>query len=306
MQEQAQAASSASDAVTDNVSAAASPITEPPVAATEVDAIMDIITGQDILDLNSDQVGYLKALGLDFGWGFTSTMQWVLENIHVATGLGWAGSIIAAAFALRGIMLYPHIMSMRNGAKMNRMQADPRSKDMLALSQAAAKSGDQALIQQASFIRGKLQKEYGVSMWGMGWAFLQFPFTFGLFNLVRQMAALPVPGMESAGFLWFTDLTVRDPYLALPALATAIMIASLSVRFPYQYARVPTYLGSANISIPRLDWSQVHVRDTAEHDEAHDVRHRWYRYARHQLPQRRHQPHGCRLCRRHPLHHAHP
>lgn len=30
-----------------------------------------------------EQIGYLKDLGLDYGWGPTSFVQWLIENIHV-------------------------------------------------------------------------------------------------------------------------------------------------------------------------------------------------------------------------------
>lgn len=231
-QEQQHAASSATDAATDNVAA--------PPSLTEPTANMDLSefggsdgrTASDILDLSSNELGYLKELGLDFGIGPTSGMQYVLEHIHISTGMGWGASIILSAFALRAAMIVPHIMQLRNGARMARMQADPRAEDMKRLTTEATAlglNGGMEKRQQASVIAKRLKAEYGVRNIHLMWMLVQFPFTFGLFKLVRHMANLPVPGMETAGFAWFVDLTVRDPYFLLPALATGTMILSIQV-----------------------------------------------------------------------------
>ena len=47
--------------------------------------------------------------------------------------------------------------------------------------------------------------------------------SYGSFRLLRNMASLPVPGMDESGLLWIKDLTVADPYFILPA-ATGICL----------------------------------------------------------------------------------
>ncbi|OAA72325.1 Membrane insertion protein, OxaA/YidC [Cordyceps fumosorosea ARSEF 2679] len=235
-QEQQAAASSATDAATDNISAAA----PPPLAGSDLSdfggaAADGGLSATDILDLSPDEPGYLNALGLDNGWGPTSVMQWVLENIHLETGWGWGASIVASAFVLRAAMLVPHILQMRNGGRMAYMQADPRAGEMSRLTKEALAAGVDGMEkrQQAKLIGDLLKKEYGVNHMTMLGLLIQFPFTIGLFKLVRQMGNLPVPGMESAGFLWFTDLTARDPLFILPALAAGVMVLSLQLGQKY-------------------------------------------------------------------------
>ncbi|KAJ4148486.1 hypothetical protein LMH87_002952 [Akanthomyces muscarius] len=241
-QEQQHAASSATDAVTDNISAAPS-LTEPSANATPPLANSDLsdfgsssgLSAAEILDLSPNELGYLQALGLDNGWGPTSVMQWTLEHIHVLTGLGWGASIVASAFALRAAMLIPHVMQLRNGGRVAHMQADPRAVEMNRLTKESLTAGQDGMEkrQQAKVLADLLKKEYGVNNWNLLWVVAQFPFTIGLFKLVRQMGNLPVPGMDQAGLLWFADLTVRDPYFILPALATGVMILSLQVSQKY-------------------------------------------------------------------------
>lgn len=43
------------------------------------------------------------------------------------------------------------------------------------------------------------------------------------------MANLPVESMKTGGTLWFTDLTVADPYYALPVITVAMLYATIEV-----------------------------------------------------------------------------
>jgi YidC/Oxa1 family membrane protein insertase len=43
------------------------------------------------------------------------------------------------------------------------------------------------------------------------------------------MAYLPVESLRTGGILWFTDLTVPDPFYALPLMTMASLLATLEV-----------------------------------------------------------------------------
>lgn len=226
-------ASAATSAVPADAAAAAS-ATEPAVAASDVDlsSISALINGQDILNMPED-LGYLHAIGLDYGWGFTSAMQWTLEHVHVWSGLGWGASIMATAVLLRAIMFYPQIQSLKFNAIMQRMRKDPRSNEAMKLVQQGFQESDMEKRQRGQVLNKMLRSEYGVSNWGILWSLAQIPFTFGLFRIVSGMVHIPVPSLESAGFLWFTDLSATDPYFILPAAGTALMMGALLVSFLY-------------------------------------------------------------------------
>lgn len=200
--------------------------------ASDVDlssSISDLVNGQDVLNMPDEQIGYLHALGLDFGWGPTSMMEWTLEHIHIYTGLGWGASIMATAVLLRCLMLYPQIRSLKFNAVMQNLRKDPRSQEATKLIQQGFQSGDMELRQKGQYINKMLKEQYGVRNSGMLWSFGQIPFTFGLFRIVSAMANVPVPAMENAGYLWFPDLTATDPYFILPAAGTALMIGALAL-----------------------------------------------------------------------------
>ncbi|KAK5993775.1 Mitochondrial inner membrane OXA1-like protein [Cladobotryum mycophilum] len=207
--------------------AATTPAAEPVVPITEVD-LSAIINAEDILNMPED-LGYLHAIGLDYGWGFTSTMQWALEHLHVYSGLGWGASIMATAVLLRAIMFYPQLKSLQFNAVMQKLRKDPRSQEALKMVQQGFQDRDMEMRQKGQVLNKLLRQEYGVSNWGILWGFMQIPFTFGLFRIVSGMTNIPVPSLENAGYLWFTDLTSTDPYFILPAAGTAMMMGALIV-----------------------------------------------------------------------------
>lgn len=49
------------------------------------------------------------------------------------------------------------------------------------------------------------------------------------FFALRGMATAGVEGFSSGGALWFTDLTIADPYYALPLISAATMWVVLKV-----------------------------------------------------------------------------
>ncbi|KAM0255459.1 hypothetical protein ACHAQJ_005759 [Trichoderma viride] len=224
-----QASAAASSAAPVDAAATVS-ATEPVVAASDVDlsSISALINGQDILNMPED-LGYLHAIGLDYGWGFTSVMQWTLEHIHVWGGLGWGASIMATAVLLRTLMFYPQIQSLKFNAVMQRMRKDPRSAEAMKMVQQGFQESDMEKRQRGQVLNKLLRTEYGVSNWGILWSLAQIPFTFGLFRIVSGMVHIPVPSLESAGYLWFTDLSATDPYFILPAAGTAFMMGALLI-----------------------------------------------------------------------------
>jgi YidC/Oxa1 family membrane protein insertase len=165
-----------------------------------------------------EQIGYLKAMGLDYGHGPTGMMEWVLEHVHVLAGTPWWASIALTALIVRLALLYPNFMGTDNAARMAIVA--PLAKPLMEKMKDASRLGDTA---ETMRIRAELQmmnKRAGVKYWKALVPLLQAPIGFGTFFLLRGMANLPVPGLETGGTLWFSNLTVPDPFFLLP-LATA-------------------------------------------------------------------------------------
>ncbi|KAI2463975.1 60Kd inner membrane protein-domain-containing protein [Annulohypoxylon bovei var. microspora] len=175
-----------------------------------------------ILDI-PEQIGYLKNLGLDFGWGPTSCCQWLLEHIYIYTGMPWWASLTTVAFAWRILFFKPSLTASKHQARLAMLARDPAYIQAKAEYDEATYKGLGVLAQKGAHTKMlQLKKKYDASTMKSLATLWSFPFTFGMFRLVRAMATLPVPSLETGGMLWFTDLTVHDPYYIMPFASVAL------------------------------------------------------------------------------------
>ena len=172
-----------------------------------------------------EHIGYLKELGLDFGWGPTSMMQWLLEHVHIYSGFAWAGTIVATVTIVRFALLKSFLDASDMNARMQKIKpvTDVQIKKM---AEARAKE-DRPMLMAASAERNRLNREAGVKFWKVLVPFVQIPLGFGTFRLLRGMGTLPVPGFDTGGALWFQDLTMPDPY--------GILIISTSLLYFFSF-----------------------------------------------------------------------
>ncbi|RKF54383.1 Mitochondrial inner membrane protein OXA1 [Erysiphe neolycopersici] len=165
-----------------------------------------------------EKIGYLKSVGLDWGWGPTSVVEYVMEHLHVYMGAPWWVTITVTAILVRVALFRPYISSAENATRM--AIVNPIAKPILDKMMAAQKAGDQAGFFQYKQEQTLIYKRAGVKMWKSGIPLIQMVIGFGTFRLLNGMAKLPVPGLETGGTLWFQNLSVADPLYILP-LATA-------------------------------------------------------------------------------------
>ncbi|CZS90190.1 hypothetical protein WAI453_004293 [Rhynchosporium graminicola] len=168
-----------------------------------------------------ERIGYLKELGLDFGWGPTSIMQYLLEHVHVYAGTPWWVSISLTAIAVRAMMLKPYMNAADNAAKMQTVM--PITKPLTEKMQQAARAKDNALVMQIRSEVQMINRRAGISMWKSFVPLLQIFAGYGTFVLLRAMAKVPVPGLETGGFLWVYNLAIPDPIWALPLATSAVL-----------------------------------------------------------------------------------
>ena len=204
----------------------------PPSAAADSSAPTQAPAPDDLstIDITSipEHIGYLKELGMDYGWGFTATMQWCTEHIHLTAGLPWASSIIVMGLITRAILAPLNRGASDQAAKMAAIKhiEEPVRQEYMALHKAKK-------IQEAQVKAGELRvlrAQHGIKTWRSLAPFLQIPLGFGMYRLTHAMASLPVPALADETFLWIQDLTVRDPYMMLPAISAMSIWWSLKVR----------------------------------------------------------------------------
>lgn len=186
----------------------------------------------DLSDLDITQIpekiGYLKELGLDFGWGPSSIIEWTIEHIHIWSGLPWWASIVGTGLLLRLALLKPMMDASDTSAKIQNLKhlSTPLRASMMYY----AREGNNAEVMKIRAQMQDLHNKHGVKPWKAFVPMLQIPFGYGCFRVVRGMSALPVPGLAGESVGWLKDLTVADPYFILPAATAAFMYLSFRVR----------------------------------------------------------------------------
>ncbi|KAJ5109385.1 hypothetical protein N7456_006060 [Penicillium angulare] len=168
-----------------------------------------------------EHIGYLKELGLTFGWGTSTMMEWTLEHIHMWSGLPWWASIVSLGLLVRLALLKPSIEASHQAALNHNIKplTGPLRHQMLQ----ASKDSNHMEVARTRAQLQELHKQHGVSMWKSFLPMIQVPLGFGMFRVIRGMTSLPVPALLNEKTLWLSDLTLADPYYLLPAISAFSM-----------------------------------------------------------------------------------
>ena len=172
--------------------------------------------------------GDLASLGLcantPVGW-----LQYMIECIHIHAHLPWWGAIVASTFLLRAV-IFPGVMKIqKNGVLMNNI--NPEIQKLMKRQREYKQMGNKALADQYSHKIWAVYQKHNCNPLKMAvMPLMQVPLFLSFFIAIRRMAAVPVESMKTGGALWFTDLTVPDPYYILPVLACGSFVASIEVQ----------------------------------------------------------------------------
>ncbi|KAI1407204.1 60Kd inner membrane protein-domain-containing protein [Hypoxylon sp. FL1857] len=178
-----------------------------------------------VLDI-PEQIGYLKALGLDFGWGPTSCCEWLVEHVYIYSGMPWWATIATIAVAWRVVLFMPTLDASKHSALLQQVTKDPAFlKAKAEFDEATWRTRDRIAQMRARDQMSILKKKSGASTLRSLVTLWTIPFSYGMFRLLRAMAAIPVPSLETGGLAWFTDLTVHDPYYILPSVSVVLAAA---------------------------------------------------------------------------------
>lgn len=220
-------AAAASQPTTD-LSGAADPASsiDPSGATASVGNVLD---GSHYLNLASDHIGYLRELGLNFGWGPSSMAQWGIEHLHVWGSMPWWAAILGYAIVTRLMLLKPSIDAFVQQRKLQALKKDPRGKaafDKMSQMMSGGSSSTTELLAARADVQ-RLQRAVGISTWKIALPMIQMPIGIGVFRVTSACADLPVPSFETGGFMWLMDLTSPDPFYILPLASAGMMYVML-------------------------------------------------------------------------------
>lgn len=160
-------------------------------------------------------------------------MEWIIEHIHVFAGTPWWATIALSAILVRAALFKLYVMASDNGARM--AAAQPITKPLQDKMKQAQLDGDNAAVFEFHKEIRQIHKRAGASMAKSFYPMVGALLTYGSFKLLKGMAALPVPGLESGGLFSFYNLTVPDPFWLLPLATSGVLHMLFRVRNTYSH-----------------------------------------------------------------------
>jgi YidC/Oxa1 family membrane protein insertase len=147
---------------------------------------------------------------IDYGtFGFLSRpFLWMLNRLHDAIP-NYGVAIILLTLIIRGLMWPLTKKSYKSTQAMQKIQPEMQRIQKLY-------GGDKMRLQQE--IMNLYRTHKANPMGSIGIMLLQIPLFFALYKAL--LIAVP---LRHAGFLWLSDLSVKDPYFILPVLMAAMM-----------------------------------------------------------------------------------
>ena len=171
--------------------------------------------------------GDFTSLGLG-GYSPIGLIQWSLEYLHVHAHLPWWLAIVASTLVLRTLLLPVAINVQANAARLNNIR--PETERLMAKVRQYKQAGNLNIAEQQMAKVYALYAKHNCHPFKMMlMPVMQVPIFISFFVALRRMAAVPVESMKTGGILWFTDLTVPDPYYVLPLLGCASFMAIIEV-----------------------------------------------------------------------------
>jgi membrane protein insertase Oxa1/YidC/SpoIIIJ len=170
-------------------------------------------------DLPSEisDIGDMAQLGLGLTNWPSDLMIRFLEFCHVNTELPWWGSIVLLTLILR-VALFPLMLkTTRNTAIVPYIK--DKQIELINAAKEARESGELVEVRKATMKLMDLYKEWGYRPLLGFIGLLQLPIFIGVFRTLSRCSELPVPGWQTGGTAWFTDLTAIDPYFILPTVS---------------------------------------------------------------------------------------
>ncbi len=156
-------------------------------------------------------------------------MEWTLEHVHIFCGTPWWISIALTALLFRAILFKPYIDAADNAARLATIM--PITKPITAQMKVAQSNSDMDTMLKLRGELSMIHKRAGIKLWKSFVPMVQVFAGYGTFILLRAMAKLPVPGLETGGTLWFYNLAIPDPHFILPLATAGVLHWVLRVRF---------------------------------------------------------------------------
>ena len=157
-----------------------------------------------------------------------STIESILQNIHVTTDMPWWLTIVACTVIVRTALLPVVFYARKNSKRMSVFQ--PQILKYREESIAFSHAGDYTRVTEIRHKVKALYKEHGVKPWlSIMPVICQLVLISSFFFAIRGMTGAPIESLATGGAMWFMDLTIPDPYYVLPILNCTVLTTNIFV-----------------------------------------------------------------------------
>eukprot|EP01018_Ginkgo_biloba_P013908 Gb_35664 [translate_table: standard] len=153
-----------------------------------------------------------------------AALQYVIEAVHVHSGLPWWASIVATTLLIRSLTVPILISQLKATSRLTMMR--PQLEEV---TQQMKQSSDPQTLEEGRRRVSNLFKEHGVTPFTpMKGIFIQGPIFISFYLAITNMAA-KVPSFKEGGALWFQDLSTPDSLYILPVLTGLSFLATVEL-----------------------------------------------------------------------------
>ena len=178
-----------------------------------------------------EQLEDLWDWAISFASPVDKQVSW-MRSLHVDWGIEWGIVFMLWGTGVRLISLIPLLYSHRNTLRMARCskQTSEITQNIKRIKNDKNLTTPERRVMTDGYKRMEkaIYKKYDCHKWGSMAAGASSPLLVTAFMAIRRLAAYE-DDLESASFLWITDLTMPDPSMALPLICTVLFISNFEM-----------------------------------------------------------------------------
>jgi len=162
-----------------------------------------------------------------------------MDWLHHASGLSHGLTVVSATLFVRFLLAPLFVNAQRNSSRMAHMkpEMDVLKTRVDAMAKGVPDPATQARVQAQ--MKALFAKYDCNPLKSLLLPVIQLPLFISFFFGLQKMPELFGSELSTGGMLWFTDLTVSDPYVALPVLSAMTFLATIEVTKAQTLAATP-------------------------------------------------------------------
>lgn len=184
----------------------------------KIECMSDVVADKAMEVMSSHEAAVVSevAVAAADSWPPVAALQYLIDGIHMYTGLNWWASIVITTLVIRTLLVPIQINHLKASSKFNSLK--PKLEQIKQEMQDKGMSPTDTDVAEFKEGMKRLFKEHGVSQFTpFKGLFIQSSVFASFFFAIQNMVE-KVPSLQTGGISWFIDLTTPDSFYILPLL----------------------------------------------------------------------------------------